>query len=131
MQEKMRKITEGILILDSIFLIGSVKGWAPVCQKLLELKNGNMVHMKCFYTGQTLMVLALVLLVLAITNLLGKKKNWPVTICLGILMIVVTTDLPIGIGLCGNTAMACHTTAIFAIIAGIIAIGAGILETRL
>ena len=124
MKKNISKIVLGLQILASILVIGAVYSWAPVCDGLLELKNGNMVHMKCFYTAQASVVLAIVLLIAAIIAYLSKtdhrKVQWIVFV-LGFMLIANTIDSTIGIGICKKV-MACHDTAVWIKSAGIIAI---------
>lgn len=124
MKKYLPKILLGLQLLASLIVLGAVFIWAPVCDGLLELKNGNMVHMKCFYTGQASVVLAIVLLITAIIAYLSKtdhrKVQWIVFV-LGIMLIANTIDSTIGIGICKKV-MACHDTAVWIKCGGFIAI---------
>ena len=70
-----RKFSGIITLIASILMIGSVKVWAPVCQKSLELANGGECHMKCFYYGQIMMYVGILLLAEAIVLLLLKHTK--------------------------------------------------------
>ncbi|MDD3270249.1 MAG: DUF4418 family protein [Syntrophomonadaceae bacterium] len=124
MKKYLPKILLGLQLLASLLVLGAVFIWAPVCDGLLELKNGNMVHMKCFYTGQASVALAIVLFVTAIIAYLSKidhrKVQW-IVFLLGIMLISNTIDSVIGIGICKKV-MACHDTAVWIKCSGIIAI---------
>lgn len=101
------------LIIISLLMLGAIYIWAPVCDGLLELANGNMVHMKCFYTAQASTILIILMLVLSITSLITKKfnvVNGVIIIALGIMLITVTYESIIGIGVCKKV-MDCHETA--------------------
>ena len=114
------KVLGAIEALAALIVIGSVKLWAPVCQGMLTLENGNQVHMKCFYAGQAAILIAAVILVAAIVAVLAKhdhKLVQVVIIAAAIALFVVFTDF---IGVCMNSEMMCHTTALWA------RIGAGV-----
>lgn len=116
MGKNLSKVIFGIQLLASLLIIGAVYIWAPVCAKLLTLNNGNMVHMKCFYTGQASVAWAIALLVAAIAAYFSKtdhrKIQW-VIIVMGIMIILNTVDSFIGIGICKKSDMACHLTAVW------------------
>ncbi len=131
MKKNLSKLSLGIELLASIIIFGAVLFWAPVCDGLLKLENGNMVHMKCYYTGQTSMVLALLLFVTAIIAYLSKtdhKKIQWIIIIIGIMLIVNTFESTLGIGICKKVTMSCHTTAKWIRFSGVISIVAGILD---
>jgi hypothetical protein len=101
------------LLALACLILGALYIWAPVCDGLLELKSGNMVHMKCFYTSQVTAILALLLILLAATSLIKRQTHSLMIIALGIMLIVVTYTSFLGIGVCVNEAMACNTTALW------------------
>ncbi len=131
MKKHLSKIILGTELLASLLVLGSVFIWAPVCDGLLALANGNMVHMKCFYTGQVSIVLAIILLVTAIAAFFSKtdhnKIQW-VIIIIGIMLIANTFESMIGIGICKKTTMACNTTAVWLRGSGILAIVSGLCD---
>lgn len=111
--------------------MGAVFIWAPVCEGLLTLESGTMVHMKCFYTAQASIALALILLVTAIVAFLSKtdhqKIQW-VIVVIGIMMIANTVESVLGIGICKNASMACHETALWLRSSGVLAIVSGLAD---
>lgn len=111
MQIKSQKIISGILVIIGLIIIGSIVVWAPVCKGILELKSGNMTHMKCYYTGQASILLSIVLIVAAIEAFLTKTKKPWTFIAIGIMLLVVTYGSTIGIGICMKDTMDCHKTA--------------------
>ena len=123
-----RKFSGIITLIASILMIGSVKVWAPVCQKSLELANGGECHMKCFYYGQIMMYVGILLLAEAIVLILLKhtKAAGIIVIVTGILMLLITNG-NIGIGVCPNPDMMCNSTAFWGRICSILAIAGGIL----
>lgn len=113
MQKKFSKILSGIYVLVGLAIIGAVLIWSPVCGGMLELANGNMTHMKCYYTGQASLLLSIVLIVAGIESFLTEStKPWTV-ISIGIMLLVVTFGSKIGIGICMKEDMNCHATALW------------------
>jgi len=140
MKQHLSKFILGTELLAALLILGAVFLWAPVCTALLTLQNGSMVHMKCFYTGQTSVLLSLILLAAAIAAFLSKKDHhkiqW-VIILIGILLIASTSESVIGIGICKKAEMACNATAFWiktggglAIVGGLIYIFAHSTETH-
>ncbi len=114
------KIVAGIEALAALLIIGASTIWAPVCQKLLTLDNGNQVHMKCHYAGQAAVLIAAIILVSAVIAFLAKKDHKLVQVIVvvcAITIFVVFTDY---MGICKSSDMMCHTTAIW------VRVGAGI-----
>lgn len=86
---------------------------APVCNRLLELTTGRMVHMRCHYTGQAEVFLGIMALIIGIMVFANKNpavyKNLGLVMAIiGVAVILLPTNL--GIGVCMNP-MECHTTA--------------------
>ncbi|HBC91980.1 MAG TPA: DUF4418 domain-containing protein [Pelotomaculum sp.] len=131
MKRQLSKIILGTELLAALLVFGAVFIWAPVCKGLLTLANGNMAHMKCFYTGQASIVLALILLIAAIIAYFSKtdhnKVQW-VIIAIGIILIANTFESMIGIGICKNTAMACNATAVWLRVSGVLALASGLAD---
>ncbi|MDF9410000.1 MAG: hypothetical protein A4E52_01083 [Pelotomaculum sp. PtaB.Bin013] len=131
MKKNLSKLILGTELLASLLILGSIFIWAPVCDGLLTLQNGTMVHMKCFYTGQVSIVLAIILLFAAIVAFFSKtdhnKLQW-VIIVIGIMIIANTFESVIGIGICKNTAMACHATSAWLRGSGVLVIISGLFD---
>ncbi|AFL98518.1 MULTISPECIES: DUF4418 family protein [Desulfitobacterium] len=121
-----KHLAYGLLAIIAI-VIGAIYIWAPVCDGLLELKNGNMVHMKCFYTAQASTIIAILLLVQSIYTIITNKKNPFMVIALGIMLILVTFESIIGIGVCKKV-MACHETAFWLRASGTLTIVIGLVS---
>lgn len=122
----LRKLIPIILVGVSLVVLGAVLLFSPVCNSLIELKSGNMTHMKCFYTGKAAIILSILLLVSGITSYFKNGFQW-VIIAIGILLIIITFESAIGIGLCKMDTMPCHNTAAWIRGGGIISIILGIL----
>lgn len=112
MSNKSLKSINIIQIITSLVLLGAKFIWAPVCSGILTLENGSTAHMKCYYTGQLVMVLGIILL---FTSLMASgatkdhSKFQLLIIMIGILLLLAPTSAIIGI--CSKAKMACHHTA--------------------
>lgn len=127
MKKNLSKILNGIEILTGATIICAILMWAPVCTGMLQLANGNMVHMKCYYTGQAALLLSIVLIVAGIESFITNSRMPLIFITIGILLLSVTFTSPLGIGVCVKV-MSCHTTAFWIRGGGIIAILCGIIS---
>lgn len=105
-------------------LAGALYVFAPICDHLIELKNGNMTHMKCYYTGEAAKIVLVILIAIGIENIRNKVSYIIPLVFIGILFLVI----PTWIGLCGNTEMACHRTALWIRISGVLTIISGLLS---
>lgn len=105
--KKILTILPGIMAL---LMIGAVLGWASPCKHMLETVNGSTVHMSCFYLRVPAFIMACTWLGISIDGLYHKKMSAFLLIISGILTILVTICKIVGIGICANTEMACHTT---------------------
>ena len=127
MKNKITTIVGVVQALAALVLIGAVKIWAPVCQKMLTLTTGKEVHMKCFYTAQASIGVAVILLVAAIVAILAKKDHKKVqliNIACGVVLFLLFTSL---IGVCASPDMACRTTAVWGkVVAGITVVASAV-----
>ena len=120
MKSKLTTIVGAVQALAALVLIGAIKIWAPVCQKMLTLTTGKEVHMKCFYTAQAALGVAVIALVAAIVVILASKDHKKVqfvNIACGVVLFLLFTSL---IGVCASPDMACRTTAVWGkVVAGV------------
>lgn len=126
MKTKFSVILIGLQAAAALCVLGAVKLWAPVCDKMLELANGNQVHMKCFYTGQAAVALSVVLLVCALMAFLAKKdhkKLLVVSAVGGVMLFLLFTNL---IGVCASDTMSCQSTALWGKLAAAITVAASL-----
>lgn len=121
MKSKLSKILIGIQALAALCLLGALKIWAPVCTKMLTLESGAQTHMKCHYSSQAAVIVAVIMLVAAVAAFLAKadhKKLHFVSIVCGVSLFLIFGSF---IGICANAEMACHGTALWAkILAGVV-----------
>lgn len=126
MERNIQRILTFGLLAIALCILGALYVWAPVCNGLLELATGNMVHMKCFYMSQATTALVFLLLVLAITSLITRRTNSIMIIALGIMLIITTYQFFLGIGICAKETMDCHNTALWIRTGGVLTILIGI-----
>lgn len=127
MKNKLTTIVGVVQALAALVLIGAIKIWAPVCQKMLTLTTGKEVHMKCFYTAQASIGVAVIALVAAIVVILAQKdhkKVQLVNIACGVVLFLLFTSL---IGVCASPDMACRTTAVWGkVVAGVTVVASAV-----
>lgn len=129
MGQKMWRVFAAVgLVLGGLISLTPFK-LAPVCNHLLTLAKGSKVHMACYWTGRAevimgLLVIAASLLILLAKSDGGKKALGIMLGILGVAIIIIPTK-QLGLGICANSHMACHTTAKFLYIwaAGLIILG--------
>lgn len=122
-------VVVAVNLLAGFIMTVAPKIWAKPCGGMMILENGNETHMRCFYSGQALVILGIILLVNALVMFLVKNKiqGGVVAIVTGILSFFVTTDTAFGIGICAHAEMACHMMASWSKLAAGIAIITGII----
>lgn len=128
MEKIKSRLSEILLLVSAFIILGALYIWAPVCTNLLELKSGNMVHMKCFYVSQAATYLAILMIALVIDGMIIKKKPIITPIIMGIVLFVMVIETPVSIGICKMSTMACHTSAIWLKISAVLSIIAGIVS---
>ena len=115
-------------LVSGLAMIGAVKLWAPVCSGLLTLDSGKQVHMKCFYSGQAMILLGIVIAVLAVIAMLAKKDYKLIqvaSIVAALLVFLVFSDAFIGV--CAKV-MACHSTRTWGYILAVVSIAASVID---
>lgn len=118
--EKKTKMLAAIQVLAALVIMGAMRFWAPVCQKMLTLENGKEVHMKCFYTDRVGMILAALVILVAIIMILSKRPHkafYVINLALGAFIFLSFTSI---IGVCMNPEMSCNTTKIWAYVTSVI-----------
>lgn len=128
MKTTMNKIMIVLQAIAALCVLGSVKIWAPVCGKMLDLANGNQVPMKCHWAGQAAIAVAIIILAAALMALLAKKEYkglMVVTAVASVVLFLVFTSL---IGVCASAEMRCQTTKLWGIIAAGITFAASLIN---
>lgn len=113
MKNKTQKIIASIQVLAALILVGATRIWAPVCQHMVELANGNQMPMRCHYADRASMVLAGLIILTALLTWTAQheqKKFYVQNLVQGVLLFFIYTSI---IGICKNPEMPCHVTALW------------------
>lgn len=117
-----------LLLLAAASAIGGVRIWAGPCAAMLSLEQGGQTHMKCFYAGQAILLLALIMAIISITTLVLRQPTYLsgiLAITTGMAIFLVLSNQALGIGICAKHTMACHAMASFERVSAILSIAAG------
>lgn len=128
MKTKLSNILIGLQAAAALCVIGAVKIWAPVCGKMLTLDTGKEVPMRCFYTGQAAIAIAVVMLAIAVVALLtksGHRKLMIVSSVAAVMLFLLFSSL---IGVCANPDMRCHVTDFWCRGAAVVGLAASVIE---
>ena len=128
MKTKLSNVWIGMQAAAALCVIGAVKLWAPVCGKMLTLDSGKEVPMKCFYTGQAAIAVAVILLVTALMALLAKKDHKKFMVISAVCAIMLFLLFGSLIGVCASPEMRCHTTAFWCRGAAVVTLAASAIE---
>lgn len=111
------KIIPLIQLIATVVMIAAVKVFAPVCDGLLDLANGNQTHMKCWFSAQAVTMIAVLLIVISalmfVVDESARKKMQIASIAAAIMMPLTFMKV---IGMCMMDGMACHGTAMWVMI---------------
>lgn len=122
--KKVSLIAQIISLACALVAVGAVLLWAAPCAGSLELANGNMVPMRCAYTGKVAVLLALMLAEVCTAGLATRRPLAATVALLSAALILMTFDTPLSIGVCKNADMACQATALWLRLAGGISLAA-------
>ena len=114
MKNKLNTVLLALQALAALVLIGAIKIWAPVCGKMLTLTTGKEVPMKCHWTAQAAIAVAIILVAVAVVAFFAKqdqKKFLIVNAVVGVIIFMLFTSL---MGVCASPDMRCNTTALWA-----------------
>lgn len=128
MKTNLNKIMIALQAAAALCVLGAVRLWAPVCDRLLDLANGNQLPMKCHWAGQAAIAVAVIILVTALMALLAKKEYkgfMVVNAVAGILLLLVFTSL---IGVCASKTMRCNVTKVWGMGAAAVTIAAALIN---
>ncbi len=128
MKTKLSNILIVIQALAAICMLGAVKIWAPVCGKMLELANGREVHMKCWYTGQVAIGLAIIILTAAVMAFIARKGHKGLMVVSAVSAVVLFLMFTSMIGVCASETMRCQVTRLWGIGAAAVTFAASLVE---
>lgn len=128
MKTKMSNVWIAIQAVAAICMVGAVKLWAPVCDKLLELVSGREVPMKCHWAGQAATGIAVIILAIAVIALFvkrGYKGLMTANIVAGVVLFLVFTNTLIGV--CASETMRCQITALWGKVIAVVVIASSVI----
>lgn len=105
----------------AIVAIAAAKGG---CDHTLETTSGGTCFMKCHWTFVAVSIFGIAGIASSVLALVGKTAEGRRFAAIGVIVVAVLAifaTLDAGIGLCGNTAMHCHQTALGVRIASVAA----------
>lgn len=131
----MNKLKENsgelLLVIASLIILGAVHIWAPVCGNFLELKSGNMVHMRCHYFALFASYMSILMIGMAVESIFITKKSFGIsTIIIGVLLWIAMQNTHYSIGICKMKTMACIGTSKWIKGAVVLIIASGILGLK-
>ena len=124
MKKNINSIVAIAELIASLLILGAVYIWAPVCDKLLTLQNGNNIPMKCFHSAKLFVALAIITLVISFVQLIYKSDLrflHMIALLVAVFLLMNTYTSLIGIGICKSAEMPCNKTALWVRISSIIA----------
>lgn len=101
------------MAISGLLLLATPTLLAPVCDKLIELKNGNLTYMRCHYTQQATLIMAGLVLLLAIVALFQERTTLRAMGWLLAGMGLAVALVPVVIGVCKSPTMPCRETAVW------------------
>lgn len=99
-----------ITLVLGILLILVVQLILPVCDKMLELANGNAVPMVCHYTGLFATITGVLIIFSGALSIFFRKAQASIVLglqsaALALVTILISTSF---VGVCKNATMPCH-----------------------
>ncbi len=132
----MDKMKRNFMVISGVEVVVAIAMWlittkiAPVCTGMLELVSGKQVHMKCHYAAVVFVFIAALFLVNGLLAMFVKPSvvSGVIAIAAAILVYVTLNDA-VGIGVCANPEMACQTTAPLVKVCAAIGLVCGAIQT--
>ena len=123
----MNKTTWGVVGAIEVIAAIAVVAIATImggCDHTLETTSGGTCFMKCHWTFIAVSIFGIAGIASSVLALFGKTAEGRRFAAIGVIVVAVLAifaTLDAGIGLCGNTAMRCHQTALGVRIASVAA----------
>lgn len=114
-EKKLSVILSVVAIFVAAAMFAVIKYVALPCTGLIETAMGKQIPMKCHWTAIAITVVAVVIAVIAIAGIVTEQFTLSgITIFALATAIFVLVSDSMGIGVCANPEMACHTTIAYA-----------------
>ena len=123
----MNKTTWGVVGAIEVIAAIAVVAIATImggCDHTLETTSGGTCFMKCHWTFIAVSIFGVAGIASSVLALVGKTAEGRRFAAIGVIVVAalaIFATLDAGIGLCGNTAMHCHQTALGVRIASVAA----------
>lgn len=117
MKKYIALIVNSFVLALALIIAVSLLTWAHPCEGSLELVNGNMVPMRCLYTGKVALLVCALLAITSVVSLALKRSSTLTIILLSIMLIVLSFETPLSIGVC-KSEMICWNTALLLRVGG-------------
>ena len=114
----------GIVEVVAAIAIVAIAAAMGGCDHTLETTSGGTCFMKCHWTFVAVSIFGIAGIASSVLALVGKTAEGRRFAAIGVIVVAVLAifaTLDAGIGLCGNTAMHCHQTALGVRIASVAA----------
>lgn len=114
----------GIVEIVAAIAIVTIAAAMGGCDHTLETTSGGTCFMKCHWTFVAVSIFGIAGIASSVLALVGKTAEGRRFAAIGVIVVAVLAifaTLDAGIGLCGNTAMHCHQTALGVRIASVAA----------
>ena len=114
----------GIVEVVAAIAIVAIAAAMGGCDHTLETTSGGTCFMKCHWTFIAVSIFGVAGIASSVLALVGKTAEGRRFAAIGVIVVAVLAifaTLDAGIGLCGNTAMHCHQTALGVRIASVAA----------
>ena len=105
----------GIVEVVAAIAIVAIAAAMGGCDHTLETTSGGTCFMKCHWTFVAVSIFGIAGIASSVLALVGKTAEGRRFAAIGVIVVAVLAifaTLDAGIGLCGNTAMHCHQTAL-------------------
>lgn len=114
-QKKLSVVLSAVAAVVAAAMMAVIKFVAPVCSGLIETAAGKQIPMKCHWTAIAVFVVAVLIAVVAIAGIVTEQFTLSgiAIFALATAIFVIVSD-SLGIGVCANPEMACHTTIAYA-----------------
>ena len=114
----------GIVEVVAAIAIVAIAAAMGGCDHTLETTSGGTCFMKCHWTFVAVSIFGIAGIASSVLALVGKTAEGRRFAAIGVIVVAalaIFATLDTGIGLCGNTAMHCHQTALGVRIASVAA----------
>lgn len=111
MKKNIVVVMGAVSLVCSVIAIGAVLVWAQPCHGSLELANGNMMPMRCAYTGKIALLMSGLLALASLASMVAKKPFTLAVVAASCALALLPVETFATIGVCKSSDMACQAMA--------------------